>query len=169
MSLGTAIPVRPRTDEPPALPQVSGYEVQSVCGEGAMGTVWRAIQLGTRRLVALKLMRSHVFASEKARMRFDREVELTARLDHPNIARVYDSGVHQGVFYYAMELIDGVPLDAYVEHHHLSRQQILSLFKVICEALEHAHLRGVIHRDLTPSNILVDAGGHPHPRGYLTA
>lgn len=162
MSLGTAIPVRPRTDEPPALPQVSGYEVQSVCGEGAMGTVWRAIQLGTRRLVALKLMRSHVFASEKARMRFDREVELTARLDHPNIARVYDSGVHQGVFYYAMELIDGVPLDAYVEHHHLSRQQILSLFKVICEALEHAHLRGVIHRDLKPSNILVDADGHPH-------
>ena len=72
--------------------------------------------MGTRREVALKLMRGS-FASDRARARFDREVELTARLDHPNIARVFDSGLHQNLYYYALELIDGVTLDVYVEKH----------------------------------------------------
>jgi len=162
MSVGTAIPMRQADWAETTKPRISGYEVMEICGEGAMGTVWRAIQLGTRRPVALKLMRSHVFASEKARLRFDREVELTARLDHPNIARIYDSGVHEGVFFYAMELIEGQPLDVYVQHKDLTHRQILELFQTVCEALEHAHLRGVIHRDLKPSNILVDKDGRPH-------
>lgn len=97
-------------EQPGAVPQVEGYEITGLLGEGGMGTVWRAVQLSTHRQVALKLLGRGAFGSEKDRARFEREVELTARLEHPNIGRIYDSGVHQGVHYYAMELIDGVRL-----------------------------------------------------------
>src|SRR3954463_15770471 len=90
-------------------PKLEGYEIEDRIGEGGMGTVWRAVQLSTRRKVALKLM-NIAMDSESSRGRFDREVELTARLEHPNIARVYDSGLHHGVYFYAMELILGDPL-----------------------------------------------------------
>src|SRR5262245_35547002 len=78
-------------------PVVEGYRITARLGSGGMGTVWRAEQLSTRREVALKLMSGAVTASERARARFDREVELAARLEHPSIARVYDSGLNQGV------------------------------------------------------------------------
>ena len=103
-----------------AMPQVEGYQIVEPIGQGGMGTVWRAVQLSTRRLVALKLLGKGAFGSEKARARFDREVELTARLQHPNVARIYDSGLHQGVHYYAMELIEGIPLDEYVQQQNLT-------------------------------------------------
>jgi len=74
-----------------------GYKVISQIGEGGVGTVWRALQLSTQREVALKVLGTGTFGSEKARVRFEREVELTARLEHPNLARVDDSGFHQGV------------------------------------------------------------------------
>ena len=89
---GAGIPVRAEI----ALPKIPGYHVIAHLGGGGMGDVYRAVQLGTRRPVALKLMRRD-FVSEKARRRFDREIELTARLDHPNIARIYDSGVYESI------------------------------------------------------------------------
>lgn len=143
-------------------PDIKGYKIIEPLGEGGMGVVWRAEQLSTKRQVALKVMASPRFVSEKARARFEREVELTARLDHPNIARIYDSGLHQGMHYYAMELIDGMPLDRYVKSKTLSRGQILVLMRTVCRAVLYAHLRAVIHRDLKPSNILVSADGQPH-------
>jgi hypothetical protein len=143
-------------------PKIEGYEILDKLGQGGMGTVWHAIQLGTRRKVALKLMSATTFANERARARFDREVELTARLDHPNIAAVYDSGLDRGVYFYAMERVDGTPLDVYVESHKMSRRDILELMRMIGAAVFHAHQRGVIHRDLKPGNILIDADGHPH-------
>src|SRR4029078_6468556 len=94
--------------------------------------------------------------------RFDREVELAARLEHPNIARVYDSGLHQGIYFYAMELIDGQPLDLFVATHRLTRLQILDLMRTVCLAVQHAHQRGVIHTDLKTSNILVTMDRQPH-------
>jgi len=147
---------------PEDLPQIDGYRVIGKLGEGGMGAVWRAVQLGTRREVALKLLSSRVFGSEKALRRFEREVELAARLEHPGIARVYDSGLHQNVHYYAMELIEGVHLDEYVEANDLSHRQIMELVQTIAEALQHAHKRGIIHRDLKPSNIMVTEDGHPY-------
>jgi regulation of enolase protein 1 (concanavalin A-like superfamily)/tetratricopeptide (TPR) repeat protein/predicted Ser/Thr protein kinase len=144
------------------VPQIEGYQIIGPLGEGGMGTVWKAVQLSTRREVALKVLGKGAFASEKAHARFEREVELTARLQHPNISRVYDSGVHQGVYYYAMELIDGVPLDEYVQEEKLTHRQILELAQVVCKAVEHAHQSGVIHRDLKPSNVLVTDDGQPH-------
>ena len=143
-------------------PQIEGYKIIDRLGKGGMGTVWRAEQLSTKRQVALKLMVSHVIDSQRAQARFQREVELTARFDHPNIARIYDSGLHQGMYYYAMELIDGLALDKYVKDYRLTQKQILILMRKICQAVLYAHLRGVIHRDLKPSNILVDSEGQPH-------
>src|SRR5438045_4875958 len=95
---------------PISLPQVQGYQILDFIGGGGMGDVFRAVQLGTHRTIALKLMRGG-FASDRSRLRFDREVELMATLDHPHIARVYDSGLHQGVYFFAMELIQGEPLN----------------------------------------------------------
>lgn len=147
--------------EAAAFPQIDGYQILGILGHGGMGDVFKALQLGTRREVALKLMRGSSI-SERARARFDREVELTARLDHPNIARVFDSGLHHGVYFYAMELIDGLPLDKYINLRALDRRPVLELLAEVCRAVAHAHQRGVIHRDLKPSNIMVSADGRPH-------
>jgi serine/threonine protein kinase len=151
-----------RPASPGPLPHVEGYHIVEPIGQGGMGTVWSAVQLSTRREVALKLLGKGAFSSEKSQARFEREVELTARLEHPNIARIYDSGLHQGVHYYAMELIEGIPLDKYVKEHNLTQRQILELMRTVCEAVQHAHERGVIHRDLKPSNILVTPDDQPH-------
>ena len=151
-----------RAEQMDRYPNIEGYKIIEPLGGGGMGIVWRAEQLSTRRQVALKLMVSHRIDSTKAQARFQREVELTARLDHPNIARIYDSGLHQGMHYYAMELVDGVPLDRYVKGKSLSRTQILALMQKVCQAVLYAHLRAVIHRDLKPSNILVSPDGQSH-------
>ena len=139
-----------------------GYKVLGQIGEGGVGTVWRALQLSTQRQVALKVLGMGTFASEKARLRFEREVELTARLEHPNIARIYDSGLHRGVYYYAMELFEGQHLDKYIQGRDLGTRQILKLVHIVCQAVQYAHQRGVIHRDLKPSNIIVTDDGQPH-------
>jgi len=144
------------------LPQIEGYQIINLIDEGGMGIVWRAVQLSTNRQVALKLLGSATFGSKKAQLRFEREVELTARLEHPYIARVYDSGLHQGVYYYAMELIDGVHLDQYVNNSQLTHRQIIELFDKICKAVEYAHSKGIIHRDLKPSNVIITDDGLPH-------
>jgi tetratricopeptide (TPR) repeat protein len=145
-----------------SLPELEGYEITGPLGRGGMGTVWRAVQLAASREVALKFLGRGAFGSEKARARFEREVELTGRLQHPNIARLYESGVDKGGYYYAMELIEGVPLDDYVKEHALNQRQILKLMQTVCQAVQHAHERGVMHRDLKPSNILVTQDGQPH-------
>ena len=154
----------PRRDgsRPPAAPKIKGYEILSVLGEAAQGRVWRARQLSTRRQVALKVPRTDLMRSRKAMARFTREIELAARLNHPNIARIYDSGLCEGSYYYAMELVDGVPLDVYVKQHTPSVRRAMELMLTVCEAIEHAHENGVIHRDLKPSNILVAKDGQPH-------
>ena len=146
----------------PTSPEIEGYRVINKIGEGGMGTVWRAVQLSTNREVALKLLGTTPFGSETARARFEREVELAARLEHPDIARVYDSGVHHRLPYYAMELIDGIALDEYLRQHRLSQSKTLELLRTVCHAVQHAHQRGVIHRDLKPSNILVTEDGRPY-------
>ena len=167
----SSVPVPPASDVMPGdsvsetgedFPSVEGYEITDRLGKGGMGVVWQARQLGTNRQVALKLLSAGSFASSRARMRFEREVELAARLEHPHIARVYDSGVHHGVYYYAMELTEGPRLDQYVKDSDLSRRQVLELMGLVCRAVQHAHQRGVIHRDLKPSNIIVTADGQPH-------
>jgi serine/threonine protein kinase len=156
-------PVRVRpADRDSLYPKIEGYEITSRLGQGGMGTVWRAVELSTKREVALKFLGSHRFASQKSRARFEREVSLAAKLTHPNIARVYHSGLYRGVYYYAMELVDGIHLDKYVQQNELSQREILELMKEVCDAIRHAHEQGIIHRDLKPSNILVTKDDKPH-------
>jgi len=143
-------------------PRIEGYEIRDKLGEAGQGRVWRAVQMGTRREVALKVPRLEVRTSRKALARFEREVELAARLNHPNIARIYDSGMHQGQYYYAMELIEGMPLDQYAKHHMLSVRETMELMQAVCGAVQHAHQNGVIHRDIKPSNILVTEDRRPY-------
>ncbi len=143
-------------------PEIPGYQITVRLGAGGMGVVWRAEQLTTHRQVALKLLSTSIFSSDRARARFDREVELTASLEHPHIARLYDSGTHRGVFFYAMELLEGgQPLDEYVRRNGLPRRRIIELCRTISQAVQFAHQRMVIHRDLKPGNILIDASGEP--------
>jgi len=143
-------------------PEIEGYRIIGPLGQGGMGTVWRAVQESTRREVALKVLGWGALSSERTRARFEREVALASRLEHPHIARVYDSGLYHGAYYYSMELVEGVPLDEYVTAHPLDRREILSLVRTVCRAVQHAHQRSMIHRDLKPSNILVTADGQPH-------
>jgi len=138
------------------------YKIIGKLGVGGMGTVWRAQLISGGRQVALKLLNAGHLTSDIAKRRFEREVEVASLLEHPNIARVYESGVHHGAYFYAMELIEGISLDDYVQQHHFDRRATLALMAVICRAMQYAHQKGVIHRDLKPSNILVDVTGCPH-------
>ena len=146
----------------PAAPDIEGYKIVGKLGEGGMGVVWRAIQLSTSRAVALKLLSPAVIGSDDARTRFVREIELSARLEHPHIARIYDSGLRQGVYYYAMELIKGRSLDEYVKQQSLTQKQKLRLMETICRAVDYAHQHNIIHTDLKPGNILVTPDDQPH-------
>ena len=144
-----------------AVPHVPGYRASGRLGEGGMGVVWRAVQLATKREVALKVMGAAALGSDRARRRFEREVELSARLDHPHVARVFDGGVAGGACFLAMELVEGVPLDRHIRECRLGREQIVRIVALVCRAVQHAHQRGIIHRDLKPGNILVTADGQP--------
>jgi len=141
---------------------IEGYQVLEELGRGGMGVVYTATQLSTKRKVALKVLLEGPFASTAAKRRFEREVELAARLSHPNIVTILESGVASGRYYFAMQFIEGVTLDKYMRHNQVSRAQALHIFVRICRAVSYAHQRGIIHRDLKPSNILVDAEGEPH-------
>src|SRR5262245_53307120 len=154
---------RPQALAPPAprFPAIARYRVVRVLGEGGMGTVYEAEQDNPRRTVALKVIRAGL-ASEILLKRFVREAQILGQLHHPGIARVYDAGVaDSGQPYFVMELIAGVPLDQYARDHALDARGRLELVARVCDAVQHAHERGVIHRDLKPGNILVESSGQP--------
>ncbi len=155
------LPVVVPEDEHVADLRIEGYEIVEKIAEAGQGLVWRALQQSTGRDVAIKVPRLGSVTSERARIRFEREIELAARLKHPNIARIYDSGVDRGQYYYIMDFVEGSNLDDYVRKHNLTHRQILELMQMICQAVQHAHQNGVIHRDLKPSNIIVADDGRP--------
>lgn len=141
---------------------VPGYRILREIHRGGQGVVYEAIQLSTDRRVALKVMLDAGLAGEQARLRFEREVSLIVRLKHPNIVVAHDSGVAYGRYYYAMDLIEGTPLDQHVRARPIGAREIVNLCRVVAGAVAYAHQRGVIHRDLKPSNILVDDAGVPY-------
>ena len=149
-------------DIDPSAPHLVGYQMLSRLGIGGMGTVWRARQISTNREVAVKFLHLAAISSKESLIRFEREIEVASLLEHPHIARVYESDVVHGIYYYAMELIEGIPLDEFVRGHIQGRKPALAVMATVCRAVQHAHQRGVIHRDLKPANILVDAKGYPH-------
>jgi tetratricopeptide (TPR) repeat protein/predicted Ser/Thr protein kinase len=143
---------------------IGRYRIVRLLGEGGMGTVYEAEQEEPRRRVALKVIKLGLASPDRLR-RFRRESQALARLQHPGIAQIYESSTADTGFglqpYLAMEFIRGLPLKEYAEAHQLDSRQKLMLMVKVCQAVEHAHQRGLIHRDLKPGNILVDEAGQP--------
>lgn len=145
--------------------EIGRYKILGVIGAGGMGAVYEAMQEAPRRRVALKVIKAGA-ASEMALHRFQFEAQTLAKLSHPNIAQIYEAGTWENegieVPFFAMEYIPGAQgVVRYVLKHNLSMQDRLALYEKICDAVHHAHQKGVIHRDLKPDNILVDSKGNP--------
>ncbi len=143
-------------------PSIEGYRILRELHRGGQGVVYQAIQQSTKRKVAVKVLLEGPYASKSARKRFEREIELVAQLKHPNIIAVFHSGeTPEGNAFCVMDYVRGLPLDRYVREKKLTLEQALKLFGAVCDAVNYAHQKGVIHRDLKPGNILVDMQGSP--------
>jgi eukaryotic-like serine/threonine-protein kinase len=137
------------------------YHVEALIGRGAMGAVYRGSDVLTGRTVALKtLALAREFdgdALAEARARFTREAATAARLRHPDIVAVYESGEHQGLAYIAMEFVAGHDLQAHtLPGRLLAPARVVSIVVRVAEALAHAHRQGVVHRDVKPANVMVE-------------
>ncbi len=144
---------------------IGDYELLEEIGRGGQGIVYRAIQPGTGRIIALKRMLAGSFASGAARRRFEREVETASSVNHPGIVTVYGIEHVDGQPLLAMEWIDGSPINQGVhtgDSRSTTPRDIVASMMAVCDAVAHAHRHGIIHRDLKPSNILVDKKGQPH-------
>ena len=142
--------------------EFAGYELLNEIARGGMGVVFRARQRRPDRLVALKVIAAGELASPRMVERFHAETEAAARLDHPNIASVYEVGQQDGWHFFSMRLIDGPTLAKKLSGKPMPPQEAARLFVKITRAVHHAHQRGVLHRDIKPNNILLDAQGEPH-------
>ncbi len=149
--------------------RLGAYRITRVIDAGGMGAVYLAGRDDDafQKQVAIKLVRRRLFGSSTARRdelarRFQIERQVLATLDHPYIARLIDGGsTDDGRPYFVMEYVEGLPIDAYAQQHKLSVRERLLLFLKVCQAVQHAHQKLVIHRDLKPGNILVTADGTP--------
>jgi serine/threonine protein kinase/Flp pilus assembly protein TadD len=157
----------PRPDaERPGAVLAKRYTLVEPVGEGGMGSVWKAWQSEpVRRLVAIKLIKRGM-DSKAVLARFEAERQALALMDHPNIARVFDADTApDGRSFFVMELVDGAPITRFCDEHRLTLRQRLELFVAVCQAVQHAHHKGVIHRDLKPGNVLVaTCDGRPVPK-----
>lgn len=145
--------------------RLGAYTILDVLGEGGMGVVYRARQERPSREVALKVLRAGMLTPRLQR-RFELEAELLGRLDHPGIARIFEAGIAAMSIsgqvggeavqpFFAMELVSGSPLTDFARARGLGLRERLDLLRQVCDAVEHAHRKGVVHRDLKPGNILV--------------
>ncbi len=142
--------------------RIPGYEVGREIHRGGQGIVYVARQLSTGREVAIKVLLHGALASQKQRLRFEREIDLAARIQHPNVVSILDRGqTEDGRAYLSMELVDGPTLDGFTVQESISVEERLRLFLRICAGVRAAHQRGVLHRDLKPGNILIDPSGNP--------
>ena len=138
------------------LPELEAFEL---VGPGGMGTVYKARHRGLGRAVAVKVLHRTLQEDQAFADRFLREAQTLAKLDHPNIVRVYDCGHRDGIYYLVMEFVDGVTLRQAIETGGMTPAEALKMVPRICDALQYAHDQGVVHRDIKPENILIDRGG----------
>ncbi|MEM7165632.1 MAG: serine/threonine-protein kinase [Planctomycetota bacterium] len=140
---------------PDHLKRVGSYELLKPLGRGGMGSVYLAKRSDFKKLVAIKLIRRGMDTDDIVQ-RFRNERQILASLDHANIARLLDGGMtEEGLPYFVMEYVEGLPIDLYCDRHKLSVPERLQLFRVVCDAVQFAHQNLVVHRDLKPSNIHV--------------
>ncbi len=150
--------------------RVGPFQIVRFLGKGGMGNVYVAVQDKPRRTVALKVIRRD-FATRNLVRRFEHEAELLGRLHHPGIAQIFAAGSSAAPStdgqpgysqpYIAMELVEGPPLSTYAREQKLDARDAMRIVALVCDAVHHAHQRGVIHRDLKPANILVAENGQP--------
>jgi serine/threonine protein kinase/tetratricopeptide (TPR) repeat protein len=155
----------PRNTEGPGS-RIGPYKLLEPIGEGGMGAVWMAEQQEpVRRLVALKVIKAGMDSAQFL-ARFEAERQALALMDHPHIAKVLDAATTPaGRPYFVMELVKGIPITTYCDEHRLTPGQRLALFVPVCQAIQHAHQKGVIHRDIKPPNVLVASyDGKPVPK-----
>ncbi|MEM1229125.1 MAG: WD40 repeat domain-containing serine/threonine protein kinase [Pseudomonadota bacterium] len=139
------------------------YELLGKAGQGGMGVVYRAMQTSLQREVALKLLAAGPWSSQDFIERFKREAHAAARLQHPNIVTIFDIGEQDELNYFTMRLVDGPTLGEHLADHGgtLPPETAAALVRTVAEAVDYAHRLGVLHLDLKPSNVLLDASGTP--------
>ncbi|MFN8421069.1 MAG: serine/threonine-protein kinase [Anaerolineae bacterium] len=153
-----AIPILNRKMTTAELPirQYGEYMVTGILGRGGMGEVYRGVQATLSRDVAIKVLPANKAISDEARTRFEREARTVAALHHPNIIRVFDYGQQFDEAYMVMELVEGQSLDTYIKQYApLSLEVIRAVMNDLCSALDYAHEQGLVHRDVKPSNVML--------------
>lgn len=149
----------PRGNQPAR--RVGDFELIELLARGGMGAVFKARQLGVKRLAAVKLLAGGAQADPAARRRFEREAQAAAALQHPNIVSIYQVGEHEGQPFIAMEYVPGTNLAAVARERPLTPRKAAQYVREVAEAIQHAHAHGVLHRDLKPANILLGPDDRP--------
>ena len=142
-------------------PDIPGYEVLGVLGRGGIGVVYRAWQTELRRQVAIKMLHAGAVAGREMRARFRVEAEALARLRHPNIVQIHGVSEHAGAPYLILELVEGRSLAQTLAGTPQTAGWAAGMIETLARAIHSAHLMGVVHRDLTPANVLLAADGTP--------
>ena len=140
--------------------QLGQYRIIEPLGEGGMAAVYKAYQASVDRFVAIKVLPRHYAGDPDFVHRFKREARIIARLEHPNILPVHDYGESDGYTYIVMRYVEGSTLANLLHGKPLPLSQICPIFAQVCTALDYAHSKGVIHRDMKPSNVLIDSLGN---------
>jgi TolB-like protein/Flp pilus assembly protein TadD len=144
------------------LGELGDYELLEEVGRGGQGVVFRARQKSLNRTVALKVISLGQWASKAHLKRFRLEAEAAARLEHPGIVPIHEVGERDGSCYFSMKFVEGGQLDEVVKHTPLSIRQAVELIAKVARTVHYAHQHGILHRDIKPGNILLDANGAPH-------
>ncbi|MCC7205915.1 MAG: serine/threonine protein kinase, partial [Anaerolineae bacterium] len=141
--------------------QISQYQIISLIGRGGMATVYRAHQPSVERDVAFKVIKPDLATTEEFLTRFQREAKTIAGMSHPHIVKVFDYGRQNDMIYLVMELLTGGSLNELIRTRGaLPLQVILRTIDQIAQALDYAHRRGIVHRDMKPQNVLLDENGN---------